>query len=190
MLGAGTTPLLRAAKAADLPAMRLLLERGADPTLPVTRSGINPLMAAAGVGTSDADTTGRYKTQPQTVDAIQLLLDRKLDINARGTDGRTALHGAALQGYDDVIKFLVSKGADLDAKDCKGFTPLDMAMAAPALRLRRARKVSCAKHDGGAQGPRRDHEAHAARRGYLRLPGPARPRAAAPRRSRRAGRAN
>ena len=128
MLGAGTTPLLRAAKAADLPAMRLLLERGADPTLPVTRSGINPLMAAAGVGTSDADTTGRYKTQPQSIEAVQLLLDRKLDINARGTDGRTALHGAALQGYDDVIKFLVSKGADLDAKDCKGFTPLDMAM--------------------------------------------------------------
>ncbi|HEX5048323.1 MAG TPA: ankyrin repeat domain-containing protein, partial [Gammaproteobacteria bacterium] len=48
--------------------------------------------------------------------------------NARGSDGRTALHGAALQGYDDVVKFLVSKGADLDAKDCRGFTPLDMAM--------------------------------------------------------------
>ena len=128
MLGAGTTPLLRPAKSADLPAMRLLLEHGADPTLTVTRSGINPLMAAAGVGTNDSDTVGRYKTQPQANEAIQLLLDRKLDINTRGTDGRTALHGAALQGYDDVVKFLVSKGADLDAKDCRGFTPLDMAM--------------------------------------------------------------
>jgi ankyrin repeat protein len=127
MLGAGTTPFLRAAKAADLPAMRLLLERGADPTLPVTRSGINPLMAAAGLGTNEADTTGRYKTQAQASEAIALLLDRQLDVNARATDGRTALHGAALQGYDDVIKFLVSKGADLDAKDCRGFTPLDMA---------------------------------------------------------------
>jgi ankyrin repeat protein len=128
MLGAGTTPFLRAAKAADLPAMRLLLEHGADPTLGPTRSGITPLMAAAGVGTTEADSTGRYKTQAQTIEAIQLLLDLGIDVNAAAADGRTALHGAALQGYDDVIKFLASKGADLAAKDNKGFTPLDTAL--------------------------------------------------------------
>jgi ankyrin repeat protein len=128
MLGAGTTPFLRAAKAADLPAMRLLLERGADPTLGPTRSGITPLMAAAGVGTTEADSTGRYKTQADTIEAIQLLLDLGMDVNAAAADGRTALHGAALQGYDDVIKFLAAQGADLDAKDKKGFTALDTAL--------------------------------------------------------------
>jgi ankyrin repeat protein len=128
MLGAGTTPFLRAAKAADLPAMRLLLEHGADPTIAPARSGITPLMAAAGVGTAEQDTTGRYKTQAQAIEAIQLLLDRGADVNATATDGRTALHGAALQGYDDVIKFLASRGADLNAKDRKGFTPLDTAL--------------------------------------------------------------
>jgi uncharacterized protein len=128
MLGAGTTPFLRAAKAADLPAMRLLLEHGADPTLGPTRSGITPLMAAAGVGTTEADSTGRFKTQAETIEAIQLLLDLGTDVNAAATDGRTAVHGAALQGYDDVIKFLASKGADLQAKDKKGFTPLDTAL--------------------------------------------------------------
>ena len=85
-------------------------------------------MAAAGVGTSEADTTGRYKTQAQAIEAIQLLLDRGADVNAVATDGRTAVHGAALQGYDDVIKYLAAHGADLQAKDKKGFTPLDTAL--------------------------------------------------------------
>jgi ankyrin repeat protein len=128
MLGAGTTPFLRAAKAGDIPAMKLLLEHGADPTLGVTRSGISPLMAAAGVGTNEADTTGRYKTQAQAIEAIQMLLDRGADVNAAANDGRTAVHGAALQGYDDVIKYLAAHGADLSVKDKKGFTPLDTAL--------------------------------------------------------------
>ena len=49
-------------------------------------------------------------------------------MNAAANDGRTALHGAALQGYDDVIRFLAGRGADLTAKDHKGFTPLDTAL--------------------------------------------------------------
>jgi ankyrin repeat protein len=128
MLGGGTTPFLRAAKAGDLPAMQLLLEHGADPTLAPTRSGINPLMAAAGLGTAEPDTTGRQKTQRQAIDAIQLLLDRGLDVNAKASDGQTALHGAAMQGFDDVIRFLAAKGANLDTADKDGFTALDVAL--------------------------------------------------------------
>jgi ankyrin repeat protein len=128
MLGAGTTPFLRAAKAGDLPAMKLLLEHGADPTLAPTRSGINPLMAAAGLGTAEQDTTGRLKTQQQAIEAIQLLLDRGLSIDAQAADGQTAVHGAAMQGFDDVIRFLAAKGAKLDVPDNDGFTPLDVAL--------------------------------------------------------------
>jgi ankyrin repeat protein len=128
MLGGGTTPFLRAAKAGDVPAMKLLLEHGADPTLGPTRSGITPLMAAAGLGTTEADTTGRQKTQAQAIEAIQLLLDRGLDLNTQASDGQTAVHGAAMQGYDDVIRFLAAKGAKLDTPDKDGFTPLDVAL--------------------------------------------------------------
>jgi ankyrin repeat protein len=108
--------------------MKLLLEHGADPTLGVTRSGISPLMAAAGLGTSEADTTGRQKTQAQAIEAIQLLLDLGIDVNAAASDGQTALHGAAMQGYDDVIRFLAAQGAKLDTPDKDGFTPLDVAL--------------------------------------------------------------
>lgn len=128
MLGGGTTPLLRAAKAGDVPAMQLLLEHGADPMLAPTRNGITPLMAAAGLGTAEQDTTGRQKTQAQAIEAIQVLLDLGLDINAQARDGQTAVHGAAMQGYDDVIRFLASRGAKLDVPDKDGFTPLDVAL--------------------------------------------------------------
>jgi ankyrin repeat protein len=128
MLGGGTTAFLRAAKAGDLPAMKLLLEHGADPLLAPTRSGITPLMAAAGLGTAEQDTTGRAKTQDEAIAAIELLLGRGIDINARSSDGRTALHGAAMQGYDEVIEFLVANGADLGVADEDGFTALDVAL--------------------------------------------------------------
>ena len=127
MLTTGATPLLRAAKAGDVPAMRALLAKGADVKL-TTRTGINPLMAAAGLGTKEEDTTGRHKTEAEAIEAIQLSLEAGADINAVDGRGQTALHGAALKGYDQVVQFLADHGARLDAKDRRGFTPLDAAM--------------------------------------------------------------
>jgi hypothetical protein len=85
-------------------------------------------MAAAGLGTAEQDTTGRSKTETQAIEAIQLLIDQGLDINAQASDGQTALHGAAMQGFDEVIRFLVAKGARPDVADRDGFTPLDVAL--------------------------------------------------------------
>jgi uncharacterized protein len=127
MLTMGATPLLRAAKAADVEAIRLLLAHGADPNLPNIQ-GITPVMAAAGLGSNEIDTRGRFKTQPDQIASIDLLVKAGADINAHDNRGQTALHGAALFGYDDVIKDLVAHNADVNAKDQKGMTPLDSAM--------------------------------------------------------------
>jgi ankyrin repeat protein len=127
MLGAGTTPLIRAAKAGDHVVMKLLFDKGADPNL-ATRSGITALMAAAGVGTGDADTTGRYKTQAEIIESIKLCLAAGADVNAAESGGRTALFGAALMGYEQVVQFLADRGANLDVKDSRGRTPVDAAM--------------------------------------------------------------
>jgi ankyrin repeat protein len=127
MLTIGTTPLLRAAKAGDGPAMRLLVSHGANVELP-NNTGITPLMAAAGIGSNDIDTRGHFKTSKEAVDAVQVLLAAGANINAKDNLGRTALHGAAFWGWNDVVKTLVAGGADVSAKDAKGMTPIDSAM--------------------------------------------------------------
>jgi ankyrin repeat protein len=40
---------------------------------------------------------------------------------------QTALHGAAEKGFTTFVKFLAEHGADLQAKDANGRTPLDLA---------------------------------------------------------------
>jgi ankyrin repeat protein len=41
---------------------------------------------------------------------------------------RTALHGAALKGFNPIVEFLVANSADVYAKDANGRIPLDLAM--------------------------------------------------------------
>jgi ankyrin repeat protein len=129
ILTIGATPLFRAAKAGDIPAMRLLLAHGANPSL-ATISGSTPLLAAAGNGSASLDTRGRYKTQAQSIEAVELLLRNGVNINTRDGSGQTALHGAAAWGWNDLVKVLVARNADLMAKDQRGRTPADIAMGA------------------------------------------------------------
>ena len=85
-------------------------------------------MAAAGVGSKEEDGTGRFKTEADIIEAIKICLDAGANINAVESNGRTALHGAAQKGYDQVVRFLAERGAALEIKDRRGFTPFDAAM--------------------------------------------------------------
>jgi ankyrin repeat protein len=127
VLGTGTTPLLRAAKAADAPVIKLLLEKGADPKA-ATRNGVNAIMMAANVAAREEDMTGRNKTQADIVESVKLLLAAGTDLQGADNNGRTALHGAATWGLTDVVKFLVASGGKLDTPDKRGLTALDAAM--------------------------------------------------------------
>jgi ankyrin repeat protein len=127
LLGVGTTPLLRAAKAGDVAAMRLLLARGANPELP-TATGVTPLMAAAGNAGTNLDTRGRYKTEAEAIAAVNTLLEAGVDINGRDGSGQTALYGAAGRGWNDLVKTLVAHNADVRIKDARGRTAADIAL--------------------------------------------------------------
>jgi ankyrin repeat protein len=127
----GATPLLRAAKGLDAAAIRLLLAHGARVDLPNMR-GMTPLMVAAGLGSTDADSRGLYTTadvQARALDCLRQLVAAGADVNAKdGGRGLTALHEAARWGWNDVVRYLVEQGADLDAKDLKGLTPIESAL--------------------------------------------------------------
>ncbi|HEY1755312.1 MAG TPA: ankyrin repeat domain-containing protein [Bryobacteraceae bacterium] len=127
-MGPGATPFLRASKAADLEVMRLLLDKGANPSL-ATSANTTALMTAAGVGWRDGKSRGN---ETDAIEAIKLLLDRGADINAASDTGETAFHGAASRGADLVLTFLAAHGADVNAKDKKGRTALDVAMGVGA----------------------------------------------------------
>ena len=117
----GQTPFLTASLSGDVTVMRLLLAHGADPHIP-TVAGTTALMAAAGVNWVFYQT---YDEGPKALlEAVELCHSLGMDVNAVNSMGLTALHGAANRGSDDIIRFLVDKGAKLDIKDKEGRTPL------------------------------------------------------------------
>jgi ankyrin repeat protein len=111
----GATPFLRAAQSGDLVLMKLLLEHGADPSIP-TEYNVTPLMVACGIGWVEG-VTYEWSAQ-ETYDTVKFLLDRGAEVNAQDTlDERTALMGAAHKGRNDVVQLLVDHGADLAIHD-------------------------------------------------------------------------
>ena len=98
-----------------LATMRLLIDAGADVN---ARSVAEPrrvaidgasAQAAAAVGRGGRGSPG---SQVPTAAAVP---------------NQTALHGAAERGFTPFVKFLADNGADLQAKDANGRTPLDLA---------------------------------------------------------------
>ena len=127
--GDGATPLMRAARTNDVAVMKLLLDAGADPFLTLP-DRTNALMIAAGQGYSGVRGEGIRIVVPTAegaAEAVQLLLDRGMDLDAFNTAGNTALHGAVGRG-EAVVKLLASRGATLNLKNKAGFTPLDLAL--------------------------------------------------------------
>jgi ankyrin repeat protein len=119
----GATPFLLAAKAADVPLMRVLLEHGANPKL-TTDDGTSALMAAAGVGIwAPGENPG---TEEEALAAVQLAYEAgDTSVAAANKSGDTALHGSIYRaGSISVAKFLIDKGAKIDARNNLGWTPL------------------------------------------------------------------
>lgn len=57
-----------------------------------------------------------------------LLLDQGANVNSADYDNRTALHIAAAEGKDDVVKFLLKSGANPHLRDRWSYLPLDDAV--------------------------------------------------------------
>jgi ankyrin len=131
LLGVGATPLLRAATHADVGALRLLIDAGADSNL-TSQIGTTALMLAAGLGWRELYSGG---SEQDAIEFMKVCLARGADVNGTNTEGDTPLHGAAERGSEALIRFLVAAGARLDAKNKQGLTPLDEALGFAPVRV-------------------------------------------------------
>jgi uncharacterized protein len=133
----GATPFWRAAQAGDLDAMRLLVSHGADPKLSAT-DGVTPLLALAGDGFHGNDAivvpAGRMPALRYLVEELKAevnAVDEKggaaTSILHQNTRAYSAVHAAAARGDNEMIEYLVSKGARVDLVGKNGLTAADMA---------------------------------------------------------------
>ena len=116
-LGEGTTALMRAAKGGDLAVLRLLLDGGADATITQKDRTTSAMIASASPA-----------KEPDALEAVKLLAERGVDIDAFNANGQTVLHNAAGRGYDSIVKYVAEKGAKLDRTDRQRRTALDIAL--------------------------------------------------------------
>ena len=106
----GDTAFMRAAVANDVEAMKFLLSRGANPSI-MTATGANALLLSTGWGDKPAE--GRRFAPAMRLAAVRFLVEEAgLDVNSTDKDGFTPLHGAAMVGDQEVIRYLVARGAD------------------------------------------------------------------------------
>ena len=121
---AGTTPFWRVAQATDLDAMKLLVAHGADPKV-VSAENDTPLAVAAGVGWNGNFSTNAPNSFLASVK--YLVEDLQIDVNVADASGYTAVMGAAYRGDNEMIQYLIAKGAGLDVKTKRGWSVTDMA---------------------------------------------------------------
>lgn len=125
----GATPLVLAAAASDVEAMRILAAGGADPLIP-TKNHTTVIMAAAGMG---FDVVVPAAPEAKVVESVRVALELGGDVTAANGYGQTALHGAVYRairggkGAVAAIPLLIGSGAKLDAMDELGRTPLMLA---------------------------------------------------------------
>ncbi|UIP92768.1 ankyrin repeat domain-containing protein [Wolbachia endosymbiont of Anopheles demeilloni] len=93
--------------------VKLLLDYGADVNAK-NASGRTPLQKAAENG---------------RLEIVKYFIEEKnVDVNAKTKVDNTPLHLAVKRGLYDIVKFLLKNGAEVDANNKEGFTPLDLAI--------------------------------------------------------------
>jgi ankyrin repeat protein len=144
----GATPYVLAAKFLEPEIMRALAAAGADTQRPM-KDGATPLMAASGMGIAapaqdekrGTDRRGLaivdggiVEPEGRVLETVTAALSLGSDLEAVNAAGETALHIAAAQGYETVVRALAERGANLNARNLRGQTPLGALVARKATR--------------------------------------------------------
>lgn len=122
ILDVGATPLLRAAWGNDVEMVTLLLEHGADVSIPNGRGE-----GVAGAAVANGGTRIPLKTEDGAIATLEVLHAAGADLNAQNAIGQTPAHQAVRADWRDVVRWLAAQGADLMLADARGRTLMDYA---------------------------------------------------------------
>ena len=152
LISQGWTALIEAADEGSWASMRLLLKAGAEVNYYASLSSPTAITMAASEGYLDclklllangADINGIGKSVPPLHiaaeegkdDIIDFLISKKVKINHKDADGRTALMYAASEGKIHAVKKLIAAGGDISIVDQSGYTAKDYAEAEEAYEI-------------------------------------------------------
>jgi ankyrin repeat protein len=147
----GSTPYLLAARFLEPDIMKALAAGGADITLTM-RDGTTALMLATGTGSGNGATRrgiavidgGVVEPESAVLQTVAAALELGADVNASNQAGDTALHAAASRGFNTIVQLLADKGAQLNAKNKRGLTPLASLMPTNFAVRRRGAAITAA----------------------------------------------
>jgi ankyrin repeat protein len=152
----GATPFWRAAFAQDVEAMKLLAAHGADanqasvfgeiglrtrrqpdgrqqedsglPLIPAGTKNMWPIHVAAGGGYLGLGAFQQNNMPNSFLMAVKYLVEEHgADVNVKDAWGYTPLHYAAVHGENELVEYLVAKGADVTVASRLGQSPVDLA---------------------------------------------------------------
>lgn len=82
-----------------------------------------------------------YAFAPENIRMLQQLIEAGASVNARNPDEETLLHLAISENYPEAAEQLLEHGAELEARDKKGRTPLLSGMTSPICELETIRRL-------------------------------------------------
>lgn len=99
------------------------------PPVPVGGPAIHPIHAASGVGYGQSFAGNAHRHVPDNwLAAVRFLVEEcGADVNVRDANAYSALHHAASRGDNELVLYLVDRGADVTVVSRKGQTTADMA---------------------------------------------------------------
>ena len=124
-----------AAKYGEVEILKILLDAGADP-LVREDDGITALQVAMGnsgssldwrrdrIGNQELDSEDEER---RTYELARILIDEGVDVNAKDSRGRSAIHHAVLKNFPSVVEYLAMRGADIHMTNDRDLTPLQLA---------------------------------------------------------------
>ena len=125
----GATPFWRAAYALDLPLMRLLVEHGADPSIP-TKKTVRPRFGAGSIENIETGASDPSGLPPVLAGGPGVYAIHAASGVGYGEGFAANIHRVVPGGWLPAVKYLVEElGADVNQRDHNGYTAMHHAAA-------------------------------------------------------------